>query len=145
MFRFFNLKENIAIFKFGSFLGLSVLLYTFNAYNATGEIWRKNQSQSQPCNQPGFSAVDQKDNEPIIGEDVHVLTCSGCGTLVCEWSSHPTFGEIPNDIGAIINQRVAAGIYSGSESSVRNGITWYYTWTFNVGTNKLDANIWIVE
>lgn len=131
--------------RLSTLLGLTVLLCTINSYVASGEIWRKSAVQDQPCSLPAFSRVDQTDNVPWIGENVHDLICRGCGNLQCEWSTHPTYGIIPNNIGDIINQRIANGSNSGSEFTVINSITWYYTWSFDVGTNSLTSNIWITE
>lgn len=123
--------------------GLCILLSVLGASCLVAESWTKNSSQSEGCQQPGFSSVSQKDNEPIIGENVHSLSCTGCGNLACEWSSHPVYGNSPNDIGDVVDSRVAAGLNSGSEVTTINGVSWYYSWLFTPATGVLNLQIWL--
>lgn len=131
------------LFKYGSTLCLLiVLLLMLSARNASADIWRKSMEQTPGCGLSGFSYTDQVDDEE---GHVHELVCQGCGGLACEWSIHPIVGNTPNDIGDIIDSRVANEQYSGAESTVRDGITWYYTWFYDVGTNSLTSNIWFED
>jgi len=117
-------------------------LMFFSTSHARAERWTKNASQTSGCTSTGFSSVNRVDNNPIIGETTHTMTCSGCGNLSCEWLLHPDYGDDPNVIGRTIDSRVAAGSYSGSEVTTINGQIWYYTWTFITSTGVLDVAIW---
>jgi hypothetical protein len=121
----------------------AIVLCALCTAQASAERWTKTSSQSQPCERSGFSSVVQEDNEPIIGENTHKLTCTGCGIQVCDWTTHPLFGNTPNDIGDTIDDRVANGYLTGSEVTTMNGLSWFYTWSYAPSTSTLQANIWI--